>query len=201
MYPYQNRIPTESRTAYSAMCKRLGIKEGDLAICIKAESNFSTIVKTPNGSATGIIQFTEATAQSLGTSTAKIKLMTFGQQLVFVEKYIKLRITETGIKNPDLYNLYLLIHYPKAAGKADSYVLYARPSTAYSGNSGIDKNQDGSVTVREVKAFLDRSKPEGYITAAFYQPIFWAFLLTIGIGVTWYYYNKPITSFFRKLRK
>lgn len=197
MFPYQHKIPNNAKTEYTEMCRRLGIKPGDLAICIQAESRFDPAAKNWGSSATGLIQFVEATANELGTTTASLRDMSFRQQLVFVEKYIKNKIVSTGIKNPDLYDLYLMIHYPKAAGKPDDYVLYRNPSSAYNGNRLLDYNKDGNVTIKEIKQFLNKSVPIGYIQSVFWQPLFWV-LVVLGLGLTVVNYKKQILKFFKR---
>lgn len=91
-----NRAPAKTFTpekaaAIAATAQRLGIDPNDLATAISFETagTFDPAKKNPTSSATGLIQFTSATAKGLGTSTKALKGMSFDDQMVYVEKYLK----------------------------------------------------------------------------------------------------------------
>lgn len=81
----------DKAAAIAATAQRLGIDPNDLATVISFETGgtFDPAKKNPTSSATGLIQFTEATAKWLGTSTDALKGMPFNDQMVYVEKYLK----------------------------------------------------------------------------------------------------------------
>lgn len=121
-----------------------------LMSCMAFESGrtFSASVKNAAGSgATGLIQFMPTTAQGLGTTTAKLALMTPEDQLNFVYKYF---LPYNG-KLKTLADVYMAILWPAGVGKPEGYVLWDKNSrpTTYRQNSGLDVNKDGSITKLE----------------------------------------------------
>lgn len=127
--------------------KALGMSSADLlrAMHFETGGTYSPSIKNPNGSATGLIQFLESTAKSLGTSTEELSKMTREQQMQYVEKYLtpyKGRLDNFG-------DVYMAIHLPVAVGKDDDYVIYNNTdlrTRAYEANKGLDTNEDGKVT-------------------------------------------------------
>jgi len=122
--------------AIAATAQRLGIDSNDLATAISFETGgtFDPASKNPFSSATGLIQFTEATAKWLGTSTKALKGMSFGDQMVYVEKYLKAmgvgKDGKTGLA--DIYNS---IQGIPASG-------YLKGSAEYEMNKSWDANGD-----------------------------------------------------------
>ena len=88
--------------------------------------------------------------------------MTAVDQMVYVEKYFN------PYKNmlKTIEDVYMAILWPAAIGKANSWVLFSKPSVHYDRNSGLDTNKDGSVTKEEaaamVKAKLLKGRGAGY---------------------------------------
>lgn len=123
---------------------RLGIDASWLLGVISFETvgTFSTSIKNPNGSATGLIQFIEKTAKGLGTSTAQLKNMNHVEQMKYVEKYF----TPYKGKMKNLGDVYMAVHWPAAVGKDDDYVMYKRGSKEYGANKNLDLDNDGVVT-------------------------------------------------------
>ena len=131
----------------------LGIPQEDLlrAMHFETGGTFSTSIKNPTGSATGLIQFIESTAKSLGTSTAALAKMSREEQMEYVEKYLK---PYKG-RMKDFGDIYMAIHLPVAVGKPDDYVIYNNENLrtqAYKQNRGLDTNNDGKVTKGEAVA-------------------------------------------------
>jgi hypothetical protein len=89
--------------------------------------------------ATGLIQFIPSTADSLGTSTDKLRKMTFGQQLDYVDKYLlkvfknKKLLLENGNVKPFMTqgDLFMMIFYPAAIGNPE----YVFPANVRAANS------------------------------------------------------------------
>lgn len=109
--------------------------------------SFSPQIKNPVSTATGLIQFTEQTANDLGTSTSQLREMSQLEQLDYVEKYLQ-QSKRGSIKS--LEQLYLMIL--GGAGKQAlglEEVLYRVGSREYRDNKGFDKNNDGAITVQE----------------------------------------------------
>jgi hypothetical protein len=131
------------------------------AIAFETGETFSPSIKNRNG-ATGLIQFLPDTAVELGTSTADLAAMTAEDQMDYVEKYFNpyKNMLET------IEDVYMAILWPAAIGKANSWVLFSKPSAQYDRNSGLDTDKDGSVTKEEaaamVKAKLLKGRGAGY---------------------------------------
>lgn len=108
-----------------------------------------------DGYATGLIQFTPATARSLGTTTWLLEKMSFVEQMAYVYKYLK---PYTGKLN-SYFDVYLVVFFPVAVGHTnnDAYVFETknlkRASIARS-NPAIDINKDGTITMAEFKQYL-----------------------------------------------
>ncbi len=121
-----------------------------LMACMAWESaeTFSPDIKNMAGSgATGLIQFMPSTAIGLGTTTTKLAAMSAEDQLNYVYKYFR---PFNGRLN-NLGDVYMAILWPKAVGKADSYVLWDKGSrpTTYRQNAGLDVDRDGEITRAE----------------------------------------------------
>lgn len=92
-----NRAPAKTFTpekaaAIAATAQRLGIDPNDLATVISFETGgtFDPAKKNmAGGKARGLIQFLPDTAKWLGTSTEALVKMSFEDQMVYVEKYLK----------------------------------------------------------------------------------------------------------------
>jgi hypothetical protein len=131
----------------------LSIDPSWLAACIAFESGetFSASITNAAGSgAVGLIQFMPSTAAALGTSTRDLALMMPEDQLSYVLRYFR---GWTG-KMKNLGDVYSVILWPAAVGRADSYVLFDKADALhpkrYLQNHGLDFNQDGHITRGEV---------------------------------------------------
>jgi hypothetical protein len=116
---------------------------------------FSPSVRNPGSSATGLIQFMEATARELGTTTAALARMSQVEQLAYVERYLQKRQRERGPLR-GLGDLYMAVFWPAAVGRPDSAVLFSQGSAAYAANRALDANADGKVTRGEAVARVAR---------------------------------------------
>jgi peptidoglycan hydrolase-like protein with peptidoglycan-binding domain len=105
---------------------------------------FSPSGKNQAGSgAVGLIQFMPATARGLGTTTEQLAGMTAEAQLDFVEKHFR---PFKGRLNT-LEDTYMAVLFPRAVGKGNDFVLFERPSIAFTQNRGLDIDGDGRITV------------------------------------------------------
>jgi hypothetical protein len=154
-------------TAVQALSGKLNCDFYDILAVMYLETSRSMAPnkKNPKSSATGLIQFLEATAKSLGTTTSNLAGMTRVQQQVFVDKYF----LQSGIKSvasPTLGDVYMAVFAPIGIGKADTYPLYTQSKNpdAYSLNSIYDKppygNNDGVITKAEATAPLVQFKAD-----------------------------------------
>ncbi|KAL6953737.1 hypothetical protein U1Q18_050182 [Sarracenia purpurea var. burkii] len=139
-----------------------------LTLVFNAESS----MKFPNVNrigAVGYIQITKSTAKDLQTTVEHLKTLSPLEYLYYVRKYLRMRVKQYGA--PDsAYELYALVHYPVAFKKAENYVLYRKGSDAYSGNSALDYNADGAVTVKEMNQFFDKRLPLLYDKELLFTP-------------------------------
>lgn len=144
----------------------LGVSPDFLMACMAFETGetFSPSIKNAAGSgAVGLIQFMPPTAKWLGTSVDDLAVMSAEEQLDYVEKFFKK--FRKNLKT--LEDVYLLILYPAAVGKPESYELFKEGTKKYSQNSGFDKNKDGIITPAEisvkVRAAYNKGLKKGYL--------------------------------------
>lgn len=138
---------TEFLNEVTRVSTDLNVSPNDLLAVIDFETagSFSPSQKSGTSSATGLIQFLKSTAEGLGTSTEALSSMTRAEQMKYVEKYLK--PYKGRIKNQG--DLYMAVHWPRAVGKSDDYVMYREGSNNYKANKGLDVNKDGTVTRAE----------------------------------------------------
>lgn len=142
--------------------KKLDIAPDWLMAVMYAESGFDPRADNKKGSgAVGLIQFMPFTAGSMNLSTAEIRSMDAVEQLDYVCLYLQ-GMRKRGGNFTGLTDLYLSILYPKARGKSDGYVLFAKPGRAYHQNAGLDENRDGRVTVEDIDRRMLRKFPWAY---------------------------------------
>lgn len=129
----------------------LNISPNWLMIVINNESagTFSPSIKNPTSTATGLIQFMEATAKSLGTSTSQLASMTNVQQLDYVKKYL----SRYASKIKSAADMYLAVFFPKALWQSDSYVF---PQWATKANPIFDINKDKILTKAEFNQYVQK---------------------------------------------
>jgi hypothetical protein len=131
------------------------------AMAFETGETFNPSIANKSG-ATGLIQFTPATAAELGTSTADLAAMSDVDQMDYVEKYFSpyRNMLET------VEDVYMAILWPAAIGKSNSWALFSNPSPEYFRNAGLDTDKDGNVTKEEasamVRAKLLKGRGAGY---------------------------------------
>lgn len=128
---------TKEMFLLSGVAQRLGVAYDDLVKLIEFESGFKPDAKNPYSSARGLIQFTDATAKSLGFADSLdlvTKCPTFETQLPVVEKYLQQFKPFTNKQS-----LYLSVFYPDYRKRP---VETAFPEYVRAVNPGIDTVQD-----------------------------------------------------------
>lgn len=152
------RVSPEFRDRVRNIATNIGCDPNHLMACIAFESaeTFSPSVRNPTG-ATGLIQFTGATATNLGTSTDALAAMTDLQQLDYVERYLQPWANRLG----NLGDLYMAILWPNGIGMAGNEVLFKRGSPFYSPNAALDADGNGEVTKDEAVAPVQRRLEKG----------------------------------------
>lgn len=107
---------------------------------------YSPSIRNFGGSgATGLIQFMEQTAINLGTTTAELAAMNAIEQLDYVEQYLQFAQGRLD----SLEDTYMAVLWPAAVGKDPNQAIITQGDRFYSGNSGLDVNNDGAITPRE----------------------------------------------------
>lgn len=146
MIAHQHKITPSNLKKVIEVCKKLGINPDHLMMAMFKETagTFSPSIKNPTSSASGLIQFMADTARDLGTTTAKLRAMTFNQQMDYVYRYF---LPYKG-KLKTFYDVYAAILLPIAIGKKDDWRF---PNWVYKANKGIDVNKNGYITMAEWK--------------------------------------------------
>lgn len=121
-------------------------------MAIETAGTFRPDIKNPNSSATGLIQFTEATAKELGTTTASLALMTRAGQMKYVEKYFDMVGLEKGSSAAEIYAKVFL------PGRSDRLILTRRGENFYDLNRGLDVNSDGQIDQFDLTEWTNRKK-------------------------------------------
>lgn len=139
------KVSTSFSQKVAVIAAEIGIDPNWLMQCMAFETagTFSPSIKTPNGSATGLIQFLESTAKGLGTSTAELAKMDAVTQLDYVRAYF---MPYKG-KLHSLTDVYLTIFYP-AAIKWDLDKIF--PKSVAAANPAF-RNDAGNVTKRKIE--------------------------------------------------
>lgn len=119
---------------------------------------FSPSIKNPQSSATGLIQFMDATAKELGTTTAALAAMTNVQQLDYVDKYYAMQIRRHGTID-NVAEAYLAVFYPAAISWPMTRVF---PQAVYRVNKVFDLNSDGSLTKDEIIRKIESTIPAAF---------------------------------------
>jgi hypothetical protein len=96
-----------------ATAKTLGMDPWWLAAVISFESQWVPDIKNPRSSATGLIQFVEPTARSLGTTTAAIADMSVRQQFRLIARYFGKSFSGRSTY-PTLQSVAMQVFYPAA---------------------------------------------------------------------------------------
>jgi len=150
---------TDFMASIKSTASSLNVSEDDLLRVIQFETAGSWDPAQPayGSNGVGLIQFMPETAKGLGTTTKALAKMTRAQQMPFVEKHLKMFLTDPK-KKYNFGDLYLAVHFPAAVGKPDDYIVYSKKHKyktrrdAYKVNSGMDVNGDGKVTRAEAIA-------------------------------------------------
>lgn len=143
---------------------KLNVPAEWLMAIMYSESKFDASVSNFKGSgATGLIQWMPISAQELNITLKQLKNLNHTEQLDYVYQYLQTARERYG-EYESLTDLYLAVLFPKALDQDYCFTLYAKPSRAYTQNSGLDENKDGRVTVSDIDRRMKRIFPEAYFT-------------------------------------
>ena len=140
--------------------KRIGCDPNDLMGLMYSESGLDS-TKSNSIGATGLIQFLPSTAKSLGTTCAALKAMSPEQQLVYVEKFIRMNKRQAGISSNQKIGrgtLYALIFLPARANKT---VLTQQGEKYYNQNASLDIDNNNYITKSDLDARIRNKIREG----------------------------------------
>lgn len=157
---------TESAEQVAA---NLSVPVNWLYAVIDTESGFSPTIRNQmyveqgreEDAAIGLIQFMPRTARDLGTTVDNLKNMSITEQLTYVERFYEQNADK--INSPE--DMYVATFYPRALGESDDFVLGSERRNSseaiadiVSGNAPLDRNNDGRITLGEVKEFYRNSR-------------------------------------------
>ena len=130
-----------------------GINPAHLLGLIASESGFNPKAQNPDTNAAGLLQFKPEVAERYGTTVDKILKMSRVEQMRYVDMYLK----DTLPKNPSLGQLYTSTLMPSYASESPDFELMAKDARygsgnaqMYSRNEGLDTNEDGVITIKEL---------------------------------------------------
>jgi len=160
------KVSAEFREILYQGCANMGWTEraaSYLMACMAFESaeSFNPAIKNMAGSSgTGLIQFMDATAKDLGTTTAELARMTPEQQLRWVFKYFD---QFAKLKTPmvKLSDIYMGILKPKYIGASDETLIIISPAE-FRPNSGLDTNKDNAISKAEAASKVEAMLEKGY---------------------------------------
>jgi hypothetical protein len=108
-----------------------------------------------------LIQFMDATARGLNTTTEALAAMSAVEQLDYVSRYFQ----PYAGKLHSLSDNYMAILWPAAIGKPETSIIFPPGSRAYLANRGLDVNHDNAVSKAEAAAFVTKALAEGLLPA------------------------------------
>jgi hypothetical protein len=135
-----------------AMAARHGWDPNGIALVISEESRFNPAAKNPYGTASGLLQFIESTAQKLGTTTAQIRAMSAEEQIPLVERYYEMTMRRVPTRLEDY--VFPPLGRADLIGAPDDTVIFSQGSQEYAANPGLDVNGDGVITVGDVRSHM-----------------------------------------------
>ena len=160
---FTQKLTTEQLNKVIQVCQRLNLDPNWLLAVMFFETGqtFSPSIRNPIGSV-GLIQFTRDRA-GVEYKTIKGKQypldmlakMSFVEQMDIVELYLKEAKGRKTIKS--FTDLYLLVFFPLAVGKADDFVFKTSGLTASliaKQNPAFDRNKDGMIHKAEVTTYF-----------------------------------------------
>lgn len=102
----------------------------------------------------GLIQFTSAVAEELGTTSDDLEKMSATDQLDYVRDYFLLQKKRLKLERIEsLGQLYLMVLYPRAATRGEAEAVFTEGTRLWELNHsafGEDASVDGKITVGEI---------------------------------------------------
>jgi murein DD-endopeptidase MepM/ murein hydrolase activator NlpD len=174
-----SKVSKEFRIKIVEIAKKIKVDPNWIMIIIAKETSLTFNPHIDNGIGyVGLIQFSEDSAQGVGTTQAELKRMTAVTQLKYVEKRFE-NLGKNGYKS--LTDLYLAVLQPASVGQGDKdqNVLWTSKRMAYYNNPSYHKEEgeydhkiiksgktkrgfeEGTTYMWEVRQELERIKKDG----------------------------------------
>lgn len=150
--PRIDRLGTEGAAALEHAAVLLQVPPAELAAAVSIESGFNTRARNPDTGATGLIQWTPATAAGLGTTTDEIADLSAVEQAALIVATLQ-RLTGRMVRSGDVY---VAIVQPAHLDKPDSFVWARKGESRYDRNAGLDVDHDDALTVGDLRARVAR---------------------------------------------
>jgi hypothetical protein len=169
---FGSRVSPEFRAGVLWIQEQLGLNPDFLMACMAFETGgtFSPSIKNPQSSATGLIQFMDATTKAMAERypelasfapnkrSSDLAKLTAVQQLSWVYYYFK--GFGSNLARWELEDTYMAILLPSMIGKPLDTPMNWNTS-AYRVNRGLDLDRNGTVTKREATGGIRRLYAQG----------------------------------------
>lgn len=152
------KIPVAERTAFknkvSAIASRLNAPFTSLMAIMDLESagTFDPSIRNKYGYV-GLIQFGNAAARDLGTTTDALQKMSRLEQLDYVERYFNLKRRTYG-ELTNFVDLYLAVFYPEGIREKDPNKPFT-PANVELANPAL-RGADGRITKNSIRAAYEK---------------------------------------------
>lgn len=134
------------------MCARNGWNSDPIVALISLESGFKPAARNPLGTATGLIQWTNATARSYyGMTSEQIGKLTAAEQVPLIEQFFLRARIPAGA--PAIQFALSLVGRPINTPPSQS--LFRSGEVEYEHNKALDRDNDGHITARELGERVD----------------------------------------------
>lgn len=174
------------------VCNRLGIHPNWLIGVMNFESGLNPRATNPISGSVGLIQFTRdkagvnyKTINGKQYKLTDLKAMTFEQQMEVVYEYLK----PFASKIKSFIDCYMVVFFPVATGKPDSYVFQTSNLSASliaKQNPAFDGNGDKQITKAEVLDFFRKRYAEVFPQLNVSKGEGWFTVLLFGVAVFFY---------------
>jgi hypothetical protein len=154
--PGLEQTSAEFRRELWAMAARNAWDVDAIATVISIESGFNPSAKNPKATASGLIQFIDSTARSLGVAggAAEVRTMSDVQQLALVEIYYRRANASSAWRPVDFY----LAGWGSGIGAGFEHVLARQGENKYELNKGLDGDGSGAITVGDLDRLMKRQQ-------------------------------------------
>jgi hypothetical protein len=153
---WSDKLTCDQRKKVLQVCKNLwpaskaNEKASELMAIMHLETGTKDSFKpyADNGAGfSGLIQFSDASAKALGTTRAKLKAMTFTEQMDYVEKYL----SKNKAKLTTMTDLYLMVLKPNAVGQGSNpnYVLFDESISVPDGDGSKTSHEQRMININQ----------------------------------------------------